>query len=89
MKPRESYDSWRQQKRQIEVDPAFADQVMNRIRAWDREKRLPTFSIERLVELISLHPVVRTAFVAAGAAAGFARIVVMIIVILNNGAANG
>jgi len=89
MKPREIYDSWRQQKRQIDVDPAFADQVMTRIRAWDRQRRLPAFGVEKLVELISLHPVVRTALVATGAAAGFARIVVMIVVILNNGVANG
>ncbi len=89
MKPREIYDSWRQQKRQIHVDPAFADRVMTRIRAWDREKRPLAFGVERLVELISLHPLVRTALVAAGAAAGFARIVVMIVAILNNGATNG
>ena len=89
MKPREIYDSWRQQKQQIHVDPAFADQVMTRIRAWDREKRPPAFGVERLVELISVHPLVRAGLVAAGAAAGFARIVMMIVVILNNGVTNG
>ena len=89
MKPREIYDSWRQQKQQIHVDPAFADRVMSRIRAWDREEQSPPFGVERLVELISLHPLVRAAFVVAGAAAGFARIVVMIVAILNNGATNG
>jgi hypothetical protein len=89
MKPHQLYDSWRQQKRQIDVDPAFADQVMARVHAWELQRRLPAFGIERLVELISPHPVVRAAFVAAGAAAGFARIVMMIIVILHNGVANG
>lgn len=89
MKPRQVYDRWKQQKRQIDAKPDFADQVMNRIYTWEQEEQTRTLGIERLVELVSLHPAIRTAFVAAGAMTGIVRLIIMVIVILNNGVANG
>jgi hypothetical protein len=36
-----------------------------------------------------LHPALRTAFVAAGAMTGVVRLIIMVIVILSDGVANG
>lgn len=89
MKPHEVYVRWKQKKRQIDVEPGFADGVMSRIHTWERERRSRVFSMEGLVELVSLHSAVKTAFVAAGAMTGVVRLIIMVIVILNDGVANG
>ncbi|UCC97786.1 MAG: hypothetical protein JSW66_18320 [Phycisphaerales bacterium] len=89
MKPQQVYDRWKRQKREIDVKPGFADEAMNRIHTWERERRSRVLSIERLVELVSLHPAVKTAFVAAGAMTGVVRLIIMVIVILSDGVANG
>jgi len=45
--------------------------------------------MERLIELISFHPLAKTGFVAAGAVTGIVRLIIMINTILSNGVVNG
>jgi hypothetical protein len=89
MKPDEIYDSWRQNKRHIDVRMDFCDQVMSRIRAVERERAARVFGVEKLAALVSLHPMARAALVAAGAFAGVLRLALMINVIFNSGVTNG
>jgi hypothetical protein len=89
MKPRQVYDRWKEKKCHIDVKPGFADEVMSRIYTWERQEQTRVFGMERLLERVSLHPALRTAFVAAGAMTGVVRLIIMVIVILSDGVANG
>lgn len=89
MKENEVYKSWKQEKRQIDVNQNFTDRVMKRVYQWEQSKKKSPFTTEKLVELISLNPLAKTGLVVAGAATGIVRIVIMIQAILSNGVING
>ena len=89
MKENEVYESWRQKKRQIDVSQNFTDRVMNKVYQWDKSRNVYQLTIERLIELISFHPLAKTGLVAAGAATGIVRLIIMIQAILSNGVING
>ncbi len=89
MKDNELYESWRHAKRQIDVSPNFTDQVMNRVNQWEQSRSTPPFTMERLIELISFHPLAKTGLVAAGALTGIVRLIIMVNAILSNGVING
>ncbi len=89
MKDHEVYDSWRQEKRQIDVSQNFTDQAMNQVYQWEQSRKSPLLKMERLIELISFHPLAKTGLVAAGAVTGIVRLIIMINTILSNGVVNG
>ena len=89
MKDKEVYESWRQEKRKIDVSQNFADRVMNQVYQWEQSKEIQLLKIERLIELISFHPMAKMGLVAAGAVTGIVRLIIMINTILSNGVING
>jgi len=89
MKNHEVYESWRQEKHQIDVSQNFADQVMKQVYQWEQSRKSPQLKMERLIELISFHPLAKTGLVAAGAVTGIVRLIIMIQAILSNGVVNG
>jgi hypothetical protein len=74
MKSEEIYKAWKEHKSQIDLRKNFADEVMNHIYQYERDKRRPLFEVQRLIELISAHRLAKAAVVTAGAAVGLARI---------------
>jgi len=89
MKDNEVYESWRQEKRQIDVSLNFTDHVMNQVYQLEQSRKSSRFTIERVIELISFHPLVKTGLVAVGAVTGIVRLIIMINTILGNGIING
>ena len=89
MKNREVYESWKQEKRQIDISGSFTGEVMDQINAWEQSRKNTQLKTERLIELISFHLLAKTGLVAAGAIAGILRLIIMIHTILSNGVING
>ena len=89
MKENEVYESWKQEKRQIDVSQDFTSRVMNAIHQWEDRKNVPLLKMERLIELISFHPLAKIGLVTAGAVTGIIRVIIMINAILSNGVING
>ncbi len=89
MKDHEVYESWRQEKRQIDVSQNFTGRVMNQVYQCEQSRNVYHLKIERLIELISFHPLAKFGLVAAGAATGIVRLIIMINAILSNGVING
>jgi len=89
MKDNEVYKSWRQDKRQIDVSQNFTDKVMNEVYQLEQSRKNSRFTIDRLIELISIHPLAKTGLVATGAVTGIVRLIIMINTILSNGVING
>jgi len=78
MKSEEIYNAWKERKSQIDIRENFADELMNQIYQYEREKRQPLFDGHRLIELISAHRFVKAAVVTAGAVTGFVRIMFVV-----------
>ena len=78
MNPEEIYNTWKEQKSQIEVSKGFSSKVMSQIYQYEREKRKPLIDGHRLIELISTRPLGKVAVVAAGAVIGLVRITFVI-----------
>ena len=89
MKDHKIYESWKQEKQQIDVGQDFTDRVMNAVYQWEQSRKSPSLKTERLIELISFHPLAKTGLVAAGAVTGIVRLIIMINTILSNGVING
>ena len=89
MKDNEVYESWKQEKRQIDISQNFTGEVMDQINAWEQSRNFRRFNVARFVELISFHPLAKTGLVAVGAATGIVRLIIMIHTILSNGVING
>ncbi len=89
MKDHKVYESWRQEKRQIDVSQNFTDRAMNQVCQWEQSRKSPLLKMERLIELISFHPLAKTGLVAVGAVTGIVRLIIMIHAILSNGVVNG
>lgn len=89
MKDHKVYESWRQKKSQIDVSQNFTDRVMNQVYRLEQSRNIPQLKMERLIELISFHPLAKTGLVAAGAVTGIVRLIIMINTILSNGVVNG
>lgn len=73
MKSEEVYDTWKEEKSQIDIREDFADEVMNQVYQYAQKKRKLLFDVQWLVELISAHPLAKVGLVTAGAIAGFIR----------------
>ena len=89
MKDNEVYESWKQEKRQIDVSQDFTEKVMSEVYQREQSRKSSPFTIDRLIELISFHPLAKFGLVAAGAVTGIIRLIIMIQAILSNGVING
>jgi hypothetical protein len=78
MKSEEIYDAWKKHKSQIDLQENFADEVMNQIYQYERDKGRPLFDVQRLIELISTHRFVKAGVVTAGIVTGFVRIMFVV-----------
>ena len=78
MKTEEIFNTWKEQKSQIEVGKGFSEKVMGRIYQYEREKRKPLFDGHRLIELISTRPLGKAAVVIAGVLIGFLRMMFVV-----------
>ncbi len=84
MKSEEVYDTWKEEKSQINLGEDFADEVMNQVYQYAQKKRKPLFDAQWLVELISAHPLAKAGLVTAGAVAGFVRVAFVVCMFLNS-----
>ena len=82
MKSEEIYDAWKERKSQIDLRENFADEVMNQIYQYERDKGRPLFDVQRLIELISAHRFVKAGVVTAGVVTGLVRIIFVVYPIL-------
>jgi hypothetical protein len=89
MKDHKVYESWKQEKRQIDVSQNFTGEVMDQINAWEQGRNYRRFDVARFIELISFYPLAKTGLVAVGAVTGIVRLIIMIQAILSNGVVNG
>ena len=89
MKDNEVYESWKQEKRQIDVSHHFSDQVMNKVYNLEQSRNITQSRMERFIEQISFNPLAKFVLVAAGAVTGIVRLIIMINSILSNGVING
>ena len=89
MKENKVYESWRQEKHQIDVSQNFTEQVMNKVYQLEQSRNLTQSKMESIIALISFNPLAKFGLVAAGAATGIVRLIIMINSILSNGVING
>ena len=82
MKSEEIFDAWKKRKSQIDLRENFADEVMNQIYQFERDKGRPLFDVQRLIELISAHRFVKAGAVTAGVVVGLVRIIFVVYPIL-------
>jgi hypothetical protein len=87
MDKKKLYKLWIEKKSQVEISESFPDKVMNRIHRYQQQPRW--FDMQRLIDIISAHTIIKDGLIAAGAVAGFIRLAVMILMILNKGVING
>ena len=78
MKSEEIYNTWKERKSQIDLRENFADEVMNQIYQYERDKGRSLFDVQRLIELISAHRFVKAGVVTASVVAGLARIMFVV-----------
>jgi hypothetical protein len=62
---------------------------MDQVYHWEQSRKKPRVRIERLIELISFHPLAKVGLVAIGAVMGIVRLIIMIQTIFGNGVING
>jgi hypothetical protein len=89
MKSKEVYESWRQEKCHIEVSQNFEDRVINEIYQLEQNRNITQLKMNRLIELISFHPLAQTGLIAIGAVIGVVRVIIMVLAIFRNGVVNG
>lgn len=87
MDKKKLYELWIEKKNQVEINKSFPDKVMNRI--YQYERRPKWFDIQRLIEIISAHTVMKDGLVVIGALVGFIRVMYVITMILSKGVLNG
>jgi hypothetical protein len=80
MDKKKLYELWIEKKSQVEISGSFPDKVMNRIHEY--EQRPKWFDIQRLIEIISAHTIIKNGLVVIGALIGFIRVMYMILMIL-------
>ncbi len=74
MKSQDAYNAWKDRRNRVEVGQDFTEKVMNQIHQYEQKKTIPSLRVQRLVELISIHPLAKVGVAAAGAVVGAIRI---------------
>ena len=84
MKSEEVYDTWKEEKSQIDIRQDFADEVMNQVYQYAQKKRKALFDLQWRIDLISAHPLAKAGLIAAGAIAGFVRVAFVVCMFLSS-----
>lgn len=82
MKTEEIYNTWKEQKSQIEVGKGFSDKVMTQICQYEQNKRKSLFDVQSLIELMSAHTLAKAGLILTGGVVGFIRVILMISMVL-------
>jgi hypothetical protein len=78
MDKKKIYESWLNKK--VEIPDSFADKVMDRV--FEYEQRPRWFDVQRIIEIISTHAIIRNGLIVTGAIAGFIRVIYFIFMAL-------
>ena len=89
MNRQEVYNAWKEKKRQVDISEDFTDEMMNQIHQYEQKKSKSLFDMQRLIDVISDHPLAKIGLIAVGAVTGLVRLIFVIIMILNEGVING
>jgi hypothetical protein len=85
MNEQDPYQSWLEKKRSLEVSEGLSkkivDQIQRELQARHRQNRRRF--IGRWLEWISLHPFAQSATIAAAAAVGVARLILILQIVLS------
>ena len=84
MKSKELFESWKEEKRKVDVPERFADEAMEQIYKYERERKKPTFPAEWIEEFISAYWLARAGLVVAAAVAGFVRVAFVVCAFLSS-----
>jgi len=82
MKTEEIYNTWKEQKSQVEVGKGFSDKVMNQIRRYEQNKRKSLFDVQSLIEFMSAHTLAKAGLILTGGVVGFIRVVFVVTMVL-------
>ncbi len=82
MKTEELYNTWKEQKSQIEVGKGFSDKVMKQICQYEQNKRKSFFDVQSLIELMSAHTLAKAGLILTGGVVGFIRLALMFRMVL-------
>lgn len=78
MDKKEIYESWLEQK--IETSDSFTDKVMDRV--FEYEHRPRWLDVQRIIEIISTHAIIKNILIVMGAIAGLIRVLYFIFMAL-------
>jgi hypothetical protein len=76
------YNLWKNKKSNCEINQNFSDTIMNRINKYEQKKRKPFFDMYKIIDFISIQPLAKVALFAAGAIAGFVRLIFVVRMVL-------
>ena len=82
MKTEEIYNTWKEQKSQVEVGKGFSDKVMNQICQYEQNKCKSLFDMQSLIELMSAHMLAKAGLILTGGVVGFIRVVFVVTMVL-------
>ena len=82
MKTEETYNAWKEKKRQVEIRENFTDEVMTQICQYEQNKRKSLFHVQSLIELMSAHTLPKAGLILTGGVVGFIRVVLMFRMVL-------
>lgn len=82
MKTEETYNAWKEKKRQVEIRENFTDEVMTQICQYEQNKRKSLFHVQSLIELMSAHTLAKAGLILTGGVVGFIRVVLMFRMVL-------
>ncbi|HBG28372.1 MAG: hypothetical protein A2Y10_11265 [Planctomycetes bacterium GWF2_41_51] len=76
MDKRKIYESWKE--KDVKISDSFADKVMNKVFEYERRPRF--FDVQRIIEIISAHSIIKNSLIVMGAVAGSIRVMYMLLI---------
>ena len=76
------YNLWKDKKSHLKVNEDFSDTIMKRINRYEQKKRKSLFDMYKIINFISIQPLAKVALFAAGAIAGFVRLIFVVRMVL-------
>jgi hypothetical protein len=82
MKHDEVYSSWVQARKQIPIDPAFADRTMERVARRETPREMRATEWPRLIEQIAISPWAKAAAIGIASLLGLGRLLLIVHLLL-------
>ena len=73
MNRQEIYDSWKNQRSQMDIRNDFSENLMDQVYKYEQKRNKPVFDYQRFIKIVSYQLSVRTAILVVGAAMGLVR----------------